>query len=147
MDDLDVLLIERACQRLQLRYAQHVDGGAASRVGELFTEDGEFTFEGRPPVVGRDAVTASFLKRELQDRQSRHLITNQWIDVIDQDTATGTCHWTVYNNDAWTDPLPMPLEGPMTIGQYDDDYCRTSEGWRTSSRRLSVVFRPITTET
>ena len=43
MDRLETLLAERDCERLTYRYCRFADCGEASRLAELFTEDGVFS--------------------------------------------------------------------------------------------------------
>jgi hypothetical protein len=34
-----------------------------------------------------------------------------------------------------------PLDGPIVVVQYSDEFVRTEAGWRFASRRPKVIFR------
>lgn len=61
MDDLERLMIERACERLMIEYCHFVDHGEASRIAGQFTEDGvwtspETTMSGRAELEAASAA-------------------------------------------------------------------------------------------
>ena len=63
MDDLEQMLIERACTRLSVDYGRLVDFGQAAKVADLFTEDAVLELSaGR--FEGIEAIRAFFEKRQ-----------------------------------------------------------------------------------
>ena len=92
MDDLQKLLIERACLRLATEYCHLVDHGEAARCAELFAEDGVWV-AGGATTTGREAILKSFRRRQdRSERQSRHVCCNQLIDIQDEDHASGVVY-------------------------------------------------------
>lgn len=148
MDDLERLLAERACERLIVDYCRYVDFGEASRIADLFTEDG--TWAG-PDVrmVGRDDIRAGFLRREgVTRRVSRHVCTNVGIDVVAEDEAVGLCYLVNFRHDRRDgegagrpdDGGPVPSDVPKYVGEYRDRFRRTAEGWRFAERHFELAF-------
>ena len=127
MDALARLLIERACERLIVDYARFVDFGEASRIAELFTEDGVWESEGLR-MEGRSAIREGFARREgVRRRVSRHACTNVAVDVISADEARGLCYLINYRFDR--------REG-------DDPAAPAPAGRAQVRRRVPRPFRP-----
>jgi len=141
VEDLEILLIERACTRLVTDYSRFVDFGEAERIADLFTAGGRW--EG-PDVVmdGRDAIRAGFARRAgVTRRTSRHVVTNLAIDVVDAERATALCYLINYRHDNDGPALlPAPAGVPKYVGEYHDRFERTAEGWRFAERRFSLAF-------
>jgi hypothetical protein len=140
MDDIERLLIERDCTRLSVDYGRFVDFGQASRVADLFTEDGICELSaGRFEGIGQ--IRAFFEKRQAQaDVVSRHVMTNIAIHVHDDGHATGLVYLTFYRV-AWDRGEPAPLGLPSYVGSYADEYRRTPAGWRIASRIASTALK------
>jgi SnoaL-like domain len=145
VDPVDRILAERACERLLYRYAELVDFGNASRLAELFTEDG--VWEADDLVLeGRDAIRTHFLRREAKVRRvSRHVCTNVAVDLVSPDEATGLCYFVNYRHDRQEGDLslPVPAEVPKYMGEYRDRFRRTSDGWLLAHHRVDVAFLRI----
>jgi ketosteroid isomerase-like protein len=136
IDDLERLLIERACLRLVSEYCQLVDHGEAARIADLFTDDGMWM-----STEGRAALRQFFQSR--QDdvaRMSRHVCDNTLIDVVDADRARGVTYLTLYRNDGEPGRKVSPLHGPAMLGEYRDTFVRTPDGWRFERRDLIIDF-------
>lgn len=142
MDDLQRLLAERACERLLHEYCRLVDFGEASRMADLFTEDG--VWEADELVLdGREAIRAHFLKRErVVRRVSRHMVTNVAIDVVSDDEATGLSYFANFRHDRQEGDrsLPQPMEVPKYLGEYVDRFRRTGDGWRFEHHHVDVAL-------
>ncbi|MPY93757.1 MAG: nuclear transport factor 2 family protein [Acidimicrobiia bacterium] len=142
MDELERLLAERACERLIVDYCRFVDFGEASRIAELFTENG--TWESDEVVMsGRADIRARFLERQgVTRRVSRHLCTNVGIDVLSADEAEGLCYLVNYRHDRQEgdSDAVVPAELPKFVGEYHDRFRRTAEGWRFERRRVDLAF-------
>jgi hypothetical protein len=143
MDALARLLIERACERLIVDYARFVDFGEASRIAELFTEDGVWESEGLR-MEGRSAIREGFARREgVRRRVSRHVCTNVAVDVVSADEARGLCYLVNYRFDRreGDDPAaPVPAGAPKYVGEYHDRFVRSAEGWRFAHRSCTLGF-------
>ena len=142
MDDLERLLAERACERLIVDYCRFVDFGHASRIAELFTEDG--TWES-PEVTmsGQADIEAHFRQREgVTRRVSRHVCTNVGIDVTSADEAVGLCYLVNFRHDRREGDAsaPAPADVPKYVGEYHDLFRRTPQGWRFHQRKVDMAF-------
>jgi hypothetical protein len=141
MDLLERIAAERECERLTYRYCEAVDLGHASRLADVFAEDGEFAAGGLH-LVGREEIRRVFTEREqVRELRTRHLCTNLHVEVVDEVTATGVVYLTLFRRRGSADwSVPVPTTVPALVGSYHDDYVRTGDGWRIASRRQQVVF-------
>ncbi|MDG2048868.1 MAG: nuclear transport factor 2 family protein [Myxococcota bacterium] len=140
MDNAEKNSIERACERLVVAYTHHVDHGQASRIPELFTQDGRWSAPGIE-MLGREQLRSGFARREAnRGRMSRHVCTNFLCEVEDAEHASGVVYLTLYRHDGAVDRRTSPLESPVLVGEYRDRFVRTREGWRMASRQLEVSF-------
>ena len=135
--------IERECEKLSIAYARHLDFQNYEAFVQLFAEDGELSITSRP-VIGREALTKVMAHRPASLR-SRHVLTNIYINVIDEDHAEGISYATIYRHTGEgleaDDQGPRTISGPSSIGHYADKFVRTDEGWRFASRVLHFAFR------
>jgi uncharacterized protein (TIGR02246 family) len=142
--DTDRLLAERACERLMYEYARLVDTGQASRMEELFTEDGTWTGADGMVLDGRRQIGAAFTARQsLARRQSRHVITNVLVDVHGEGEASGVCYLINYRHDSATGTAekPAPAGAPKFVGDYHLTFRLVEGDWRIASLRFDLVFR------
>ncbi len=141
MELLDRIAAERECERLTYRYCEAVDFGHASRLADVFAEDGVFD-NGDLHLVGREQVRRVFAERELvRALRTRHVCTNIHVEVTGPTDATGVVYLTLYRRrgpEDWS--VPVPETSPAVVGSYHDAYVRTDEGWRISARRLDGPF-------
>jgi hypothetical protein len=134
------IAIERECERLMIDYAAHADFRDYYGFANLFAEDGELNLTGQP-VCGRDAIRRAMEVRPA-GRESRHVITNLAVKVIDETRAEGVCYLTLYRKDAAEgERRPFEHAGPDLVGDYHDVYVKTGAGWKIHSRRIRVAFR------
>ena len=133
-------LIERECARIVTLYCHYVDHGEAARIADLFTKDGVWTGPG-VRMDGEDQLRKGFQARQDNTaRMSRHVCNNLLVDVIDEDNATGTVYLTLYRHDGEEDRSFSPIEGPVLVGEYQDRFVRTAEGWRFAERVTTAAF-------
>lgn len=141
MDRLETLLAERECERLTHRYCRFADGGEASRLAELFTDDGVFA---TPDLTlrGRSAIARTFARREaMRDLQTIHLCTNIDIEVVDETSARGWVNLCLFRR--WRDSgatAPVPVTAPSLVAAYDDTYARVDGRWLLATRTQRVIF-------
>jgi hypothetical protein len=142
MDDVTLLLAERACERLIFEYCRLVDFGHAAGIADLFCQDGEW--EGVDlHLRGREEIREWFTRREgLTRRVSRHVCTNVAINVLSDAEAQSVCYMINYRHDRGEGDrsLPVPVEAPKYVGELHDRFRRTADGWRFASRRVEVSF-------
>jgi ketosteroid isomerase-like protein len=139
MTPLDRLLAEQEIARLITHFALLNDAGDWAAVAATFTSDGRFVRPaGGDPVVGRDAIRASFESRP--PRKSCHLITNIVVDVASSDAADARCTLLLYTAPAGE----SAAVSPALIGGFRDKLVRTPDGWRFLERvgflDLKVAF-------
>ena len=89
MEDTEKMLIERECERLVTQYCHFVDHDEATRIADLFAEDGVCDLT-QVSWTGRDRIRKGFQGRENnKKRMSRHVCNNLLIDVISPTEAVG----------------------------------------------------------
>jgi hypothetical protein len=141
MDRLETLLAERDCERLTYRFCRFADCGEASRLAELFTDDGVFATPDMT-VSGRLEIARTFAQREaLADLQTLHLCTNIVVDVVDEAFALGWVNVCLFRR--WRDAdsvAPVPVTAPSLVAAYEDTYARVGGCWLLATRTQRVVF-------
>jgi len=140
LDPLELLLAERACERLVLELVRRLDLGDPSTVCDLFTSDGvwEWPYDGRR-IEGREALRAYFGSRPV-DRLSRRMCTNILVTVDSPDTAAATTYFTTYRVDGHTEGTLVPPRLPANIGHYEDTFRRVDGAWLMATRTLVLPF-------
>jgi len=142
MTDLEALLIEHACAKLQSRYCVCADRGDIEGFVELFTPDASITIPEYPAFVGHDAIRASMVALVAAGLTMRHITTNAVVTPQNATTATGLCYLTVYNSsEAANETGGRPINLPATVGEYEDVFHHTGSGWRFAARTLTRVFQ------
>lgn len=141
MNDETRRAIEYECERLSIAYARHLDFKEYDRFIELFAPDGILNITGRP-VVGHAMLAKSMAARS-ESLRSRHVLTNIYTRVMDEDHAEGLSYLTLYRHEGAGPPDegPREISGPSSIGHYADRFVRTDKGWRFASRELHFAFR------
>ncbi len=129
MSPLDRLLAERDIARLIVDFGLFNDAGDWAAASGTFAADGKFTRPtGGDPIVGREAIRASFEARP--PRKSCHLITNVTVDVASDTEATARCTLVLY-----AAPAGETVAGsPALVGGYRDRLVRTPDGWKFAER-------------
>lgn len=140
MDELSRIVTEHECQKLMSLYCKHLDLQDAEAFAGLYTEDAVYKPAAAPePFVGRRAIL-EWAHAYPKDRLGRHLSTNQVVEVLDADHATGWSYAVVFRE-------PEPQAGvmstrvtPRSMVEYHDEFRRTDEGWRFASRYYVIHF-------
>jgi ketosteroid isomerase-like protein len=141
--ELQRIISEQACERLMYEYARLVDSGHASGIPDLFTDNAVWTGADGRNMNGRAELVTAFSGREaLARRQSRHVITNVIVDVIDEDEATGTAYLINYRHDAAEGVAdnPAPAGHPKFVGDYHLRFRRVGDKWRIVSLQFDLAF-------
>lgn len=142
MTELDRLLIEQACTRLQTLYCIHADNCEVDAFTALFAEDGSVAVPEHPAFEGHAAIRASMQALANLGVTMRHVMSNSLITVKDDGHAAGLCYLTAYGSSAAADASgSRPMEEPGTVGHYTDEFVRTPAGWRFKSRVLTRILR------
>ena len=132
--------IERACERLSIAYAHHVDFKDYDAYVELFADDCRLDLG---TVIEGKAAIRAWLAQRPERLRSRHVFTNILIEVVDADHARGITYLTLYRHigDESLSNDPIDFAGPAGVGHYEDEFVRTAAGWRFASRRVHIAFR------
>lgn len=140
---LELVLAERACERLVLRYARLVDSGHASEIADLFTDDGEWIGADGRGMHGKEAIRAAFTSRQgLTRRQSRHVMTNVLIEVEGSDVATAVVYLINFRHDSGDGVAahPAPADHPKFVGDYHLTFRRVAGEWLIATLRFDLAF-------
>jgi hypothetical protein len=139
MDEREAQHIELACRRLSILYAHMVDFKTYELVNDIFSEDAFLDAGG--PLDGRDRIRRGMERRNPKLR-SRHVLTNIFVDVLDATHALGTSYLSLYRHigDESLEDKPIEFVGPAAVGEYEDEFVQTAEGWRIARRVLHMQF-------
>ena len=129
---------EWACERLVRQFAMLNDERDHEGIAALFTEDGSFArpFDPGNPVIGRDNIMVMF--RDRPPRLSRHVMTNTVIDVVSATEARGRSYLMFMSSTEVEKAPPLKAEPAIHMGQYDDVFVLTEQGWRFKTRLGSL---------
>jgi SnoaL-like domain len=122
MTDQEIIAIERACERLVVDFAYFGDRREYESLGALFTENGTMIRPTGNVLSGRESIVRSY-KSTPAERITRHVCTNIRIVVESVDQARGMTYVVVYSKN-----------GNPRVGEFEDEFMRTAEGWRIVSR-------------
>lgn len=140
MQEKQIRDIQRDCEALSIAYARAIDFRDFDDFLALFAEDGVLDV-GRV-IRNREALRDSISQRP-DGLRTRHIITNIFIDVVDEDHARGISYLTLYKHlSEDSNPPPGPVDStlPAAVGHYEDHFIRTSGGWRFQSRTGHLAF-------
>lgn len=137
--------IEADVTRLIHQYVWANDAQDWQQCASLYTEDAVFRRpSGGDPVVGREAILASFTARP--PRAQRHVMANTLVDVVSEAEARAKSVIVLYMGDAVPEDsgagLPVQDAKSPLIGTFEDRVVKTPEGWRFAERRGGLDFRP-----
>ena len=126
---------ELEIRNLLARLAHMADCGDPDEYAQLFAEDGSWYHPHYGEVAGRSAIADGLRARFAKGSQGpgshmRHVLTTQWVDVVDDDHATSQAYW-----------LTLRAEGtpaPSNMGRYDDEIRRTPDGWKLARRNITL---------
>lgn len=135
------MLDREEIRTLRLHYSALLDGNAADRMGEVFTEDAEVVVT-VGAMKGLEEIKTS-LRDAYQTFDTRkaghfpfvHAIANHEITLTGPDTATGSCYLLDFVTDRAGAQHPFLL-----LGRYMDDYVRVNGDWRISRSELDVLW-------
>lgn len=136
------LLGQLACATLTIAWANGLDAHAIEATLDTLSDDAVFHSRAGDTVTGRDAIRTVIAARD-PERTTRHVLAPPFILIRDADNATGVTNFVVYDSYVVTGDAraSLPLESPVTVGEFHHSYKRTSDGWRISEHRSVGVFR------
>ncbi len=133
MDTVEMMLAERACERLILDYAAFNDASNWDAIAALYVDTGRMSRPTAPNefIEGREAILAAFQARP--PRTTRHVCANIRVTLASPTQATVSSQLLLF-----TGPDQAPL-----VGSYMDKCVMTEIGWRFTERRGSLDFPKI----
>jgi len=141
MDTVERHRIENTRVQLQYSYARLIDFRDYEGFTELFAEDALLTLGGKE-LKGSEAIFG-YCQTRPAGLCSRHVITNPFIDVLDDQTARGICYLTLYRS--VTDPaaarVALPMPPGAAVDHYEDRFCRIGDQWFFQHRTAQIAFR------
>ena len=121
-------------------YCRHLDHVDPEGFAGIYTEDAMYKPAAVPePINGRAAIL-DWMREYPRDRLGRHLSTNQIVEVLDDDHATGTSYAVVFREPQPRLDQVSTKVTPRSVAEYYDTFRRTPEGWRIASRYYQVQF-------
>jgi ketosteroid isomerase-like protein len=143
LSDTEVLVIERACERLITGFFDAIDGRNEARLHDLFTEDATYARPIDPDTVisGRDAIVQMFKARPAT-KAMHHICSDVLISVESPDRATGHHRVMLYTASMEQPKHPqfgLKSDERVLVGRFEDVFVRTPAGWRFLSRRGRVL--------
>ena len=139
MNPLDVLLIEHACAKLTVRYANCLDTFDDEGVVGLFAPDGVWHHTSQGAMRGHDVIRA-FLATRPRTTLVRHVATNSEVTVIDEASARGRSYWTAFLAADYQPGQLAPIGPPFSIGEFADEYVCLDGRWVIASRTMKHLF-------
>jgi SnoaL-like domain len=144
LSDVETLVIARACEQLIYEFAEAIDLRNDRHLDNLFTEDATYARPTDPGTImsGRKTIVKAFEARP-GGRVTRHICSNVRITVDSATRAHGVSRVVLIA--APTEPAAHPQFGYQAdarqlIGEYDDEFVKTAQGWRFASRRGRVIL-------
>ncbi len=120
---------------LVFRYREHLDRRDMSAYAALFAADG--VWSGRTGTARTPSGIRAMLEERLAPnppapgRTTVHFVTEPVI-VLDGDTATGECLWSLLGRSS--DDTPEII----LLGHYEDEYVRADGTWKFAKRTAHV---------
>jgi len=139
--ELNRLASLEAIRNLRIFYCHHLDSGRIDSLARLFTEDAILQVD-RGCWRGREEIhvglSAAFAEYDVEPRGAYpfvHLVSNQWVELLDENRAEGRCHMQFLATERAVEANPLIL-----MGVYADEYRRVDGVWLISRTRLDVIW-------
>jgi ketosteroid isomerase-like protein len=123
-----------AIERLVTEYAWLLDHRRWDDVAGLCTEDAVLFIRGRE-IVGRKGLAEwAEYRAQKKSRRTQHQMTLLRLEPVDPDVVTGTAALVLHVAKTGGSGTYVDL-----VGEYQDEYTRTPDGWRFRRRRLVPI--------
>jgi hypothetical protein len=142
MELADIQRIERICERLVLDFVDHGDRQDYAALAALFASDATLVRPNGEALAGAAAILKSYQSRPA-GRITRHICTNIRITVLSAERARGFSYAVVYSakaNEPAEAHFGVRADERVLIGEFDDEFVRTPEGWRFAKRGCRFVM-------
>jgi hypothetical protein len=144
LSDLDTLAIERACERLIYEFFEAIDNRNERHLANLLITDCTYARPIEPNTIigGIENVVKAFEARP-GGRVTRHICSNVRITVETATRARGNHRVVLISGSSDSPAHPQfgfKADARQLVGEFDDEFVKTSAGWRFASRRGRVVL-------
>lgn len=132
----DILNIQAICKDLVVRSACYSDQQDYDAFVDLFTEDAALTRPGGEPLMGREAILASY-RAKPADRLTLHFVTNTVVTDITPDSACISSYVMLLSSstDQPLEALGRKANPRQVAGEFIDRAVLTEQGWKIAERR------------
>lgn len=140
--DLELLRIERTCERLVLDSFAFNDQRDFAAFAALFADSGTLYRPSGAALVGPAAIRDAYEGRPAT-RLTRHVCSNVRITVTSATTATGLSYVTLWGGNAEDTPdghFGVAADARLLMGEVEDAFVETPAGWRIQTRRAWFTF-------
>jgi hypothetical protein len=127
------------CERLSIAFAYYVDRCDYKSLLQLFTPDGVLDRRG-DLAVGIDAIERVMAARP-KDIRTRHVCSNIFVRMNGERSATGNTYFTLYRGKEPGPDQSVDLTGPSFVGEYEDEFSLTDDGWKINKRAVKLIFQ------
>jgi ketosteroid isomerase-like protein len=133
----DIPLEDRlAIEALVTEYAWLLDHRRWHDVAGLCTEDAVLFIRGRE-IVGKAGLAEwAEYRAQKKSRRTQHQMTLLRLEQVEPDVVTGTAALVLHVAKTGASGTYVDL-----VGEYQDEYARTADGWRFRRRRLVPIDR------
>ena len=142
MNEFELACIEQQCAKLINRFSNLNDAMRYEELAALFTEDARFARPTDPDnfIAGREAILAAFQARP-RDKVTRHIISNIDVEVLDPARARSLSYALLYTGSPDTPAkLGLQANAVQLVGEFHDEFVKTPDGWKFSSRQGRIIF-------
>ena len=123
-----------AIEALVTEYAWLLDHRRWNEVANLMTDDVVLKIRGRE-IIGQQGMTEwAEYRAQKQSRRTQHQMTLVRLEPVDADVVRGTAALVLHVAKMGSSDTYVDL-----VGEYEDEYVRTQDGWRFRRRTLVPV--------
>ncbi len=136
MTDIERLQAESVCRHIVLAAARAVDDQDYAALAALFAPDGELVRPGGEPLVGPEAIHASYAAKD-PERLTQHIVCNHVVKVDSATSARSRCTvilWSSRRSEELT-PKGRKADPLQQVGEIEDEFVNTGDGWKIRRRR------------
>ena len=141
MPDASEAAVRAACERLVYESAARNDAMAWDRLGEVYAVDAVLVRPSGETLEGREAIVEAYAATP-PGRLTRHVCTNVRIDLTGPDTAVGSTTVLLFIADPAEEGHAVRTSPGPAVGEFEDEFVRTADGWRISRRLASIAIKP-----
>ncbi len=134
-------IIQMECQQHLNRVTSLTDRADWEALADCYTEDAVLARPSDPnnPIVGKDAILASFKNRP--PRITAHLLGNTVFDIVEPTKVTATSRVWLVAGPVPEGDAPALSEGPILVGTFTDYLVWKDGRWLTNRRDGSIELK------